>query len=78
MREKIDDILSTFDLSVNDRKKYEIVKEKFDGYFVKERNVIFERATFNRRKQETDESVDSFVTDLYALAKHCNYGALNQ
>ncbi|KAK3708825.1 hypothetical protein QZH41_019571, partial [Actinostola sp. cb2023] len=58
-------------------KKFNAVKEKFDSYFIKRRNTIFERAKFNTRKQEVGESVDSFITDLYCLAKYCNYGALN-
>ena len=32
---------------------------------------------FNPRKQEEGESVDSFITTLYGLAKHCDYGALH-
>ena len=32
---------------------------------------------FNRRKQEDCESVDSFITDLHTLAKHCDFGALH-
>jgi len=77
MGEKSDDILSTFDLSGENAKKFNAVKEKFDSYFIKRRNTIFERAKFNTRKQEVGESVDSFITDLYCLAKYCNYGALN-
>ena len=29
------------------------------------------------RKPEEGESVDSFITDLYALAEHCGYNALH-
>ena len=31
---------------------------------------------FNRRHQETNESVDAYVTALRKLAKTCNYGSL--
>lgn len=34
------------------------------------------RARFNRRKQENNETVDEFITDLYHLAENCEYGAL--
>ena len=74
MGDEADDILRSFTLSADDMKKYDIVKDKFDHYFVKK---IFERAKFNMRKQEEGESVDSFVTALYALAEHCSYGALH-
>ncbi len=58
-------------------KKYSAVKAGFEAHFVRKRNVIYERARFNMRKQEENETVDSFVTALYALAEHCNYSALH-
>ena len=70
MSEKADDILHTFNLSVENKKKYDPVIEKFNAYFVKKRNTIFERAKFNQRIQESGESVDSFITDLYSLVEH--------
>ena len=41
-------------------------------------NIIFERAKFNSRSQRVGESVDSFIIDLYGLARHCNFGALKE
>ena len=52
MGDEADDILSSFQLSSEDKAKYNVIKEKFEGYFVKHRNVIFERAKFNQRRQE--------------------------
>ena len=72
-----DDIMPTFGLSAEDAAKYDVVKDKFDKHFVKRRNVIYERAKFNRRKQESGESVDTFITDLYGLAEHCQFGTLH-
>ena len=69
--------LRSFKLSDEDKKKYSVVKDKFENHFVKRRNIIFERAKFNTRKQEEGESVDSFITELYALAEHCGYNALH-
>ena len=77
MGDRADDILRSFKLSEEDSKSYEVVREKFERHFVKRRNVIFERAKFNSRKQEPGESVDAFITALYALAEHCNYGTLH-
>ena len=77
MGSKSDDILATFVLTTEDSKKYDVVKDKFDGYFVKRRNIIFERGKFHRRKQESGEAVDSFITDLYGLAEHCQFGLLH-
>ena len=77
MGSKSDDIMPTFGLSAEDAAKYDVVKDKFDKHFVKRRNVIYERAKFNRRKQESGESVDTFITDLYGLAEHCQFGTLH-
>ena len=38
--------------------------------------MIHEHAKFNRRKQEEGETSDNFLTDLYCLSEHCQYGAL--
>ena len=71
MGSKSDDILATFGFTNNYSKKFDVVKDRFDSYFVKLRNIIYEHAKFNQRKQETSEHVDSFITDLYGLAEHC-------
>ena len=77
MGDKADNILSSFGLSEDDQKKFSVVRDKFMNHFVKRRNVIlFERAKFNPRKQLQDETVDSFITDLFCLAEHCVYGQL--
>ena len=77
MGDEADDILTSFHLSSEDKAKYDVVKEKFEGYFVKRRNVIFERAKFNQRRQEPGEPVDSFITSLHCLAEHCGCGDLH-
>lgn len=51
MGDEADDLLSSFGLSEDDKKKYDKVLEKFEGHFVQRKNVIFERAKFNRRKR---------------------------
>ena len=40
--------------------------------------MIFDRAKFNMRKQEPSEPVDAFITDLYCLSEHCEFGALRE
>ena len=77
MGDAADDILRSFRLSEADSKKYDTVTSKFDSHFIKRRNVIYERAKFNLRKQEEEESVDSFITALYELAEHCGYADLH-
>ena len=73
MGDKAEDILRSFGLKDED-KKYKLVCDRYDAYFVKKRNVIYERAKFNLRKQEDGEPVDNFVTSLYSLVQYCNFG----
>ena len=68
MGSKAEDILASFTLT-EERKPYDFVKGKFDSHFVKRRNVIFERADFNYRRQGDDESVKSFVTAIIHLVR---------
>ena len=76
MGDAAEDILRSFSLSDEQPKSYETVLAKFHGYFVKKRNVIFERAKFNQRRQQEGESVDDFITSLHSLSEYCNYGQL--
>ena len=75
MGDEADDILSSFGLTEEQKREYATVKDRFEKYFVKKRNPIFERAKFNSRVQREGESVDSFITSLHSLSEHCDYGA---
>ena len=76
MGDEGDDILQSFGMIADDRKKYNAVKNKFEGHSIIKRHVIFERARFNMRVQTEGESVDTFITDLYTLAELCNFSDL--
>jgi len=78
MGDASEDILATFGLSADDKKKIKAVTDKFEAYFIKRKNYVYERAKFNRRMQQEGEPVDSFITALYSLAENCNYGALRE
>ena len=67
MGDKAEDILRSFGLKDEDKKKYKVVRDRYDACFVKKRNVIYERAKFNLRKQEDGEPVDNFVTSLICI-----------
>ena len=71
-----DDIYQSFRLTEEGERSYEVVKKKFDDYFMKKKNVIYERAKFNMRQQE-GEPVDAFITALYNLESKCGYESLN-
>jgi hypothetical protein len=74
MGSEADEIFSSFQLSDDNKKKLNVAKEKFDGYFIPKRNDIFERVKFNKRRQNEGESVDHFITALHTLSEHCGYG----
>jgi len=76
MGDRSEDILKSFALSEEDAKKYETVIGKFNNYFGKRRNVIYDRARFNSRSQQEGESVEDFIYHVNALADHCGYGQL--
>ena len=76
MGEEADAVLLSTNISDADIKKYENVMLKFDEFFKVRRNVIFERARFNRRVQKEGESADQFITALYELIETCEYGEL--
>ena len=72
-----DYILST--LTVNEEiDRYDDVKTVLDEYFKVRRNVICERARFNKRTQSPGEPVDTFIQDLYKLSESCDYGNLRE
>ena len=75
--DKAEDILTLFNLEAEELKKYDTVKGKFESYFEKRRNRIYERARFNSRTQRENESVEEFIADLYRLAENCGYGTLH-
>ena len=76
MGDQADDILHSFNLTTTQLNQYHTVKTRFDEHFVVRRNTIFERARFNRCRQEDGETVDTFITALHAMAEHCDYGTL--
>lgn len=76
MGEDAEDTLTSTYITTDDRKKYDAVLKKFDEFFGVRRNVIFERARFNRRNQLPDESAEQCITSLYSLADGCEYGNL--
>ncbi len=66
-------------MSADVRKNVQHGKKKFQGHFIIKRNLIFkERTRFNTRVRTEGESVDNFITDLYALAEFCNFGDLRE
>ena len=63
-------------LSEDDKKKVDKCLEALENYFKPARNVVYERYVFNTCVQESEESVQSYVTRLRKLATSCEYGEL--
>ena len=76
MGEEADEVLTSTDATAEERSNYDEVVSKFDGFFRVRKNVIYERARFNRRYQLEGESVDEYITALYSLVETCEYGTL--
>ena len=75
MGDSANDILQTLRLDEG-TVSYDEIKKSLNDYFAEHRNIIVERAHFNKRSQKPRESVETFIQDLYRLTDNCNYGAL--
>ena len=73
-----DDVLRSTAITADERKKYDTVVGKFDTFFKVRKNVIYERACFNRRNQRKDESVEQYIAVLHRLVETCEYGDLTK
>ena len=76
MGEASEDILNMSGISNEDKKVFDSVIARYDAHFKVRKNVIFERACFNRRQQEKGESIELFITSLHQAADNCEYGAI--
>jgi hypothetical protein len=76
MDDTAEDVFASFKLYADDAKVYDIVLKRFDEHFIITKNVIFEKAQFNQRKQEPRESTEALITALHKLADMCDFGAL--
>lgn len=56
-----------------DRNKMADVVKKFDHHFLGQTQEFFERFQFNRRNQETGESIDEYLSVLRNMAKTCGF-----
>ncbi len=76
--EDAEEILYVLSLTEEEKRSYAAVTEAFNKHCVSKRNIIFERARFNKRNQEPGESVESFITAVHSLAELCDFGALQE
>ena len=76
--EEAEDVLLLTGITSEERKKYDTVLSKFDDYFKVRKNVIYDRARFNRRSQQPGESAEDYISALYNLAENCEYGTMRE
>lgn len=69
-------IFFNLNLTEEDKKKVGKCLEGLENYFKPSRNVVHERYIFNTCVQQSEESVQSYVTRLRKLAASCKYGEL--
>ena len=68
-------MLSSTNISADDQKSTIKVIEKFKEYFKVCKNMIYERARFNRHNKLDRETAEEYITVLYVLVKTCYYKA---
>ncbi|RVE51181.1 hypothetical protein evm_004146 [Chilo suppressalis] len=73
--EKSLEIFNTFNLDV-DTVKYDVLIQKFENYFVPKTNITYESYKFFTRKQNEEESLDDFMTDLINKSESCDFGSI--
>jgi hypothetical protein len=75
--DKADDIFASFNINDESVLTYEYVLDLFEKHFIPQRNIIFERARFLRRRQNANEELEDFIVDIHSLARTCDWGHLN-
>ena len=73
MGQDAEDVLTSTKVTADDRKEYKKVMDKLEEFFKVRRNVIFERARFNRRDQLPGETAEAYITALYSMIDACEY-----
>lgn len=69
------DIYNTFEIPAAQASSFKFILEKFD-YFLPKINITYERHKFFTRNQKVGENIDTYATELKALATTCNFDKL--
>ena len=65
-------IFTTFTFTDEEKNKIEVLKTKFETYFVPKKNLTFERYRFFTMRQ-VSETIEQFVTSLKNQANNCEF-----
>ena len=71
--EKGREIFSTWDVSVEDRKRLQTYYDGFEAYCKPKTNTAYNRFLFKSGTKGDSETFDQFVTELKLLVKDCQY-----
>lgn len=69
-------IYNTFTFDDNERDKIDVLLKKFTDYFNSKTHLTYERHKFFSRNQQTNETIDQYVTELKNQASNCEFGQL--
>ena len=69
-------VMGAYTLSQQCGETYTEVRAEFNSFFAAWSNTIVEQARLNTREQALEESVDTFIQNLYPLAEYREYGTL--
>ncbi|KAL3174341.1 hypothetical protein MRX96_040930 [Rhipicephalus microplus] len=78
MGRKSREILRSLNVNVEEMEDFNLVKSKFNDYFVHTKNIVYESARFNLRRQQLGETVDQFATELSELANRCEFAGMKE
>ncbi|XP_024942173.1 uncharacterized protein LOC107269153 [Cephus cinctus] len=67
---------NTFNLSADDKKKFDAVAAAFENYCTPKANETVERHVFFTRVQQSDENFTNYLTDLKKLSATCGFDHL--
>ena len=76
--EEAEAVLASTNITLAECGSYDTVISKFEDFLKVRRNVIFERARFNRHNQQEGESAEKYIMKLYTQAENCNYGNMTE
>ena len=71
-------IFMNLKLTDNERKDVNTCIAALQAHFKPKRNVVYERYVFNLCSQNSDESIDEFLTRIRKLSSSCEFGALTE
>ncbi|KAA0190342.1 hypothetical protein HAZT_HAZT004224 [Hyalella azteca] len=74
MGAEAEDVFRTFELGEEEAKNFEIVLERFDGYFKPKINIIRLRRIFQRRIQQPGENEETYLRSLFVASQDCEFG----